>query len=315
MLVIFSHLVGLYVLSVAAFYDLRTTEVPDVVSLVGIAASLLIFGMASLSTGSLSPLFWSAGVGVVFAVFGWGMYYLGMWGGADAFAITVLGFAAPYGLTGPGLSHPVNLFLNLMIAGFLYTLGFAFYRAFRSGNILGKTYERILEREKRIAGQVVLAGLIGALGVLSLGLTGVIYFVSITAMIFLYQFLKVVESEEMRRKVALSEIEPGEVIDQDFDVRMGEIRKKNMVGKTLNWLEGLSPFSGVGGVLSGLEQKYGYSEIVGVTEEELEALREKGVDEVEVRSGVRFVPVFPVALLFTDVYGGGLSLLLALFSL
>ncbi len=315
MLVIFSHLVGLYVLSVAAVYDLRTTEVPDLVSLVGIAASLLIYGMASLSASSLAPLGWSLAVGTVFAVFGWTMYYLGMWGGADAFATTVLGFSAPYGLTGPGLLYPVNLFLNLMLAGFLYTLGFAFYRAFRSGKVFRKTYARILEREKRIAVQILLAGLIGALGVLSLGFTGVVYFLAITGMIFLYQFLQVVESEEMRKKIPVSKVEPGDVIDHGLDVDMGKIRKRNMVGKTVSSLRKVLPVSTEEGWLSGLEQEYGYSEIVGVTEEELEALRENGVEEVEVRSGVRFVPVFPVALLFTDVYGGGLSLLLAVFSL
>lgn len=315
MLVIFSHLLALSVLFTAAVYDLRTTEVPDWVSVIGVLGGLLLHAGASYATGSLEPLIWSLGVGAMFSVFGWGMYYAGMWGGADAFATSVLGFAAPYSIAGPGLMHPVNLFVNLMMAGFIYTLLYAFYRAARSGEVFSETYRRVLENEKRIGLQVLLAGLFSAALMVGLKINGFVYFAAITAMIFLYQFLKVVESNQMRTTVPVSELEEGDVIDRELDIGIGAVRERNMVGAVLDRTAEHWPVSPGRRLLRRAEHRYGYSEIVGVTSEEIQRLEENGVEEVEIRYGVMFVPVFPVALAVTDLFGGGLGLLVLLFSL
>jgi len=72
-----------------------------------------------------------------------------MWGGADAFAMSVLGFAAPYSLTGFGLIHSVDLFLNIMIAGFLYTIVFAFYQASKQPEVWKDTWDQIKKTGKK----------------------------------------------------------------------------------------------------------------------------------------------------------------------
>ncbi len=231
MLEIFSHTLGFAVLFVAAVFDLRTTEVPDAVAIVGLVGGVVLHGLTAYSVGSLEPLVWSLGVGSVFMVFGWGMYYLGIWGGADAFAIGVLGFTAPYSLSGPGVLHPINLFVNVMLVGFGYTLLAASYSALRSSHVLRETYIRIVRDEKKVSAGVLSAAAISALVHTYLGLNGYVYFTLLTGMIFLYYFLKVIENREMKREVEVSELEGGEVIATDLEVEIGEVREENMVGR------------------------------------------------------------------------------------
>lgn len=311
MLLLFSHVLGFLSLLIGGVYDLKTTEVPDWASIMGVAGGITLHAVYSYSTGSLEPLMWSLAVGAVFSIYGWGMYYYGMWGGADAFAMSVLGFAAPHGLSGQNLMYPVNLFVNLMIVGFVYTLVYAAYKAAISGNVLLDTRQRILEQESRISLEIVVAALFSALADIYLGVNGPIYFGFLLTMIFLYRFLRVLESSEMVRKMPVSELEVGDVIDQE-GVEMGGVRGKNLVG---NVLDRLKSFTGRdSGLLNHLEDRYGYSHIVGITEQEIEKLERSDVDEVEVKTGVRFVPVFPAALLITDVLGGGIYFLTMLVS-
>jgi len=56
-----------------------------------------------------------------------------------------------------------------------------------------------------------------------------------------------------------------------------------------------------GEVLAAEEEEGGM--IVGITEEEIQELDQ---DTVEIREGIRFIPVFPIALLMTDVLGVGI---------
>jgi Flp pilus assembly protein protease CpaA len=286
MFVTLSHTLAFAVLFLAAIFDLKTTEVPDSVSIVGVLGGIILHFMASLSAGfdintllnfSLilhnpvswiqalgDPLLWSLGVGLAFSIYGWGIYFLGMWGGADAFAMSVLGFAAPYSLTGFGLIHSVDLFLNIMIAGFLYTIVFAFYQASKQPEVWKDTWDQIKKQEKRVSAEIVGAGLIGFIGEYTGSFNGLFYFGFFLLLIFLYRFLKNIQDNLLSKEIPVSELEGGEVLAAE-------------------------------------EEEGGM--IVGITEEEIQELDQ---DTVEIREGIRFIPVFPIALLMTDVLGVGI---------
>lgn len=309
----FSHLLAFSALFIAAVSDLYTTDVPDIFGLVGVIGGVFLHAGASYVTGSLDPLLWSIGAGLMFSLYGWGLYLLGMWGGADAFAMSVLGFAAPYSLSGTGFLYGINLFVNIMLLGFIYSLLFAFYRAFQSGGVFRETLRRVEEQEKRIAGEILAAGMFSAF-VQYAGMKAVLYFVSMVTLIFLYRFFQALQDEAMSREVSVSELEPGAVVDLE-DIDIGIAREKNNLGKRIeSFRESLEDYSiPVSGSLKKMEERLGYPQIVGVTGEEIEELEGSSVEEVEVLSGARFVPVFPVALAVTDIFGGGLLVLLALF--
>lgn len=307
MLVVFSHILAFSTLFIAAVWDLYTTEVPDMTGIVGVTGGVLLHGLHSYFTGSLDPITWSIGVGLIFSLYGWGMYFLGMWGGADAFAMSVLGFAAPYSVSGIGLIHAADLFVNIMMIGLAYSVLFAFYKALRSGGLLGKTVNRIVANERRIALEIFLLAMISGMA-FYVKLDGFLYFAAGVSFVFFYRFLQVLEEEAMSSKVSIEELEPGDVIDSD--VLPGEkVRQKNLLGSSVSKLRLALPFDS--SYLENLENRIGYPEVVGVTEDEIESLESVDVASVEVKTGLRFIPVFPVALLVTDAWGGGLTFLLA----
>ncbi len=308
MLVIFSHLVAFSTLFIAALWDLETTDVPDLAGIVGVVGGIVLHALHAYYTGSLDPITWSVGIGAVFSIYGWGMYFLGMWGGADAFAMSVLGFAAPYSVSGTGLIHATNLFVNIMMIGLVYSVLFAFYQGLKSGGLVRKTLGRIRAQEKRISLEILLAGLLSGIG-FYVNLDGFLYFGAALFFIFFYRFLQVLEEDAMSSSTEISELEPGDVIDSAV-LPGEEVREKNMLGNAVSKFRKFLPFDS--GVMRDIEDRTGYPEVVGVTGEEIERLEDAGIDTVEVKSGLRFVPVFPLALLVTDVWGGGITFLLSM---
>jgi Flp pilus assembly protein protease CpaA len=308
MFILISHILGFLGLSAAAIYDLKTTEVPDAASIFVIVSGLLFHGLASWQQGSLTPLIWSVSAGLVFGLYGWGMYYFGMWGGADAFVMTALGFAAPFAInSAPSILYPANLFVNIMLVGFIYTIGFSIYKAARSENIGRKTFAKLAENRRRITlellGGIVISAAISAYT----SLNGAVYFGLIFGLIIATRFLKSIEESEMKTTLPVPEISEGDVVETE-KIDMEHVRKENLIGAAISRIEEVTGSK----KLASVREKYGYSEIVGITEDEIQRLEEQDIEEVEIKEGIRFVPSFPVALLITDTVGAGVFLMAAL---
>jgi len=284
MLVFLSHALAFTVLSVAAVRDLLTTEVSDKISIIGVIGGLGLHLAASipqmnfqtlLNTSILladpikwtmalgEPLIWSIGIGTALSIYGWGLYFLGLWGGADAFAMSILGFAAPYGLNGPGFIHVGTLFITILIVGFIYTIGYALYLS-RGKKPLKRTLSLIKQQEKRISIEILGAAILSALTSFSSVKISIAYFGFFLFLIFIYRFVKVVQDDMMTREIKVEDLEPGEVLAAD-------------------------------------EEKGG--KVKGITQEEIDQI---DTEKVNVREGVRFIPVFPIALLLTEIMGESL---------
>ncbi|MBC5793071.1 MAG: hypothetical protein H8Z69_03465 [Nanohaloarchaea archaeon] len=288
-----SHTIAFIVLSVAAVFDLKTTEVPDTVSIVGVLAGLglhltasiphmdfaVLTNLATLLSDPLiwfqalgDPLLWSIGAGAAFSVYGWGLYFLGMWGGADAFAMSVIGFGTPYAISGTGISFGISIFLNILFLGMIYSLGYAFYIS-TGNNALSKTWKTVRTQEKRISMEIMFAGLLSAFMSVTGFYVSLLYFGILLGLIFLYRYLKVIQDDLMTKKIPVSDLEPGDVLD-DTEEQGGKVK--------------------------------------GITEEQINSIDK---DKVRIKTGVRFIPVFPAALLLTELGIGGLSVIAFILSL
>lgn len=285
MFIVFSHITAFCVLFVASVFDLKTTEVPDTLSLIGVVAGIVLHLAASVRYMDYSvlssslvlsspvewvmalgePLLWSLGVGTVFSIYGWTLYYLGMWGGADAFAMSVLGFAAPYSVSGTGIMYPVSIFAAVLVTGFLYTFGFGIFKVLSHPDTVTNTWIEIRENEKRISLEILAAVFLSSLAALTDLWLGIIYFLSLLFMIFLYRLFQNIQEDLMVEEIPVDQLEGGEVLGED----------EELGGK-----------------------------IEGITEEDIDSIEE---DSVEVREGIKFIPVFPVALFLVDVAGFSVS--------
>lgn len=276
MLVLLSHAAGFASLLAASAYDLKNGEVPDYVSLIGIAAGLLLHGAASVQAGSIQPFLWSLGIGLGFLIMGWTAYLLGGWGGADALALGVLGFTAPYGLSGISSGYSIDMLINLLIAGLIITLIWSFYLAARKPEkVVKATIENMKEDKIRLPAEIVLSLGIAYFAA-SVGLNGEMYAIFFVTMLILIRFMRAIESEVFEVEKPVKDVEVGEIVDTE--ALDGRIR--------------------------------------GIEEDELEDLRsDEDVDTVKVKSGIRFVPVFPVALILTDFTSLGVGFLVSFFAL
>ncbi|MFB6180814.1 MAG: hypothetical protein ABEJ93_02965 [Candidatus Nanohalobium sp.] len=297
------------VLIINSLFDIFSEkgDVPDKFSLTAIAGGILFHSLYALETTSLRPLLFMLFVAFLYSLYGWLAYWKGLWGGADAMCLTAVGFAAPYSLNGPNTMFPVNFLINVMLIGFLYTIGFAFYKAVRSDSFFPQFKERVMNEKKRIPLEIIGAAAVSIVAYKA-QLDPLIYFAALVAIIFLYRFLKVLENTEMEAKIPLEEVEEGDIVFTE-KVDLEHTKKLNMVGLVLGKLENRWNSN----LIEKVKNRYGYSDIVGLDSKGLETLRKSSVEEVKVKEGIRFVPVFPAALLVTDIAGGGLMLLLTVF--
>jgi hypothetical protein len=249
----FSHILTFAMLFIAAVFDLRSEkgDVPDVFAATAVVGGVVLHAAQGYVIGSWNPLLYSLGVGAVFSLYGWFAYWKGMWGGADAFALSALGFGAPFmtlSLSG-AVQQGTTMIINLVLIASVYTIAFSLVRAYRSEGFVDELREKLYSDRKRILLELGLAFVV--FGILDPVSAAGIYAL-IAGSIFLFRFLRVVEDHALTEEVDAEELEGGEVLKDE--------------------------------------------RIRGVTEEELEDLDGK----VEVMHGLRFVPVFPAALLLTD---------------
>ena len=299
MLLEFSHIIAFSALFVSGLFDVFSEkgDVPSVFSVVAVVAGILLHIGYAWSISSFTPIFWMLGVGLVFSLYGWVAYWLGMWGGADALAMTVLGFAAPYSVSGPGFIHGLSLFVNIFVVSAVYAVLFAFYRFLKSKELRLGFFSSLRENKLVVGGELLLVGLVSVFQ--SSIVYSLVSFFVLSVLVLLFHLTRVLEDVEMSTEVSIGDVEVGDIIDTK-GLDLGRSRERNLVGKIFQSLDGF-----LNGLLSRsrfsvVEERMGYSEIVGLTEDELNYLKDQGVESLSVKEGLRLVPVFPAALVLTD---------------
>ena len=144
---------------IASYWDLKTTEVPDRIPYIMGGIGLAIYAIQSLLVWSPIPIFNSIISGAGLFAFGYVMYYLGFWGGADTKLLAAIGFLLPsiselsfgsllpkFGILFP---FPVTYTANVFVVGTVYMLLYAAVIAFRNRKII-QAFKKDLKTSRKM---------------------------------------------------------------------------------------------------------------------------------------------------------------------
>ena len=245
--------------SVAGLWDLKTTEVPDEIPAIMIIAGLSFWGLVALFTGDYAPLMSSAGLGTIVLLIGLALYKKGQWGGADAWILAAIFYMIP------NTGFLAGYILNFFFVSLAYMLVYSAVLG-----IIHKGTGRLFVRDVRKSWKYVVAIpliFVAAMAAFSAAVSDFSFVVSlpfagvslvILLMAVFWRYGVVVEKHIFRRKVNVTDLKKGDVVE--------------------------------GGIW------------VGLTEAEIRKIRAKK-KYVIIKEGVRFVPVFPITLAVTHLFG------------
>lgn len=268
----------------AAFFDLKTTEIPDKIPYVMAAAGLILYGIQSFMLWSYWPILSSIAWGLGLLGFGFLMYYFGQWGGGDAKMLSAIGFLIPEVPKGLGINlmfpFPLSFSFNVFLVGAVYMMVYALIISIMHKKIIFKFFSDMKASSKILSiGSMALFVsflLINLLleryfqigfDVVSTLKYSILPLILTIALYVIWKFAKVVEDVGFKKKIPVSKLRIGDVL---------------------------------------LESKLWE----GITEKELSKVKKSGRRFVVVKEGVRFAGAFPLALLFTIFIGDGLLLLM-----
>lgn len=257
----------------AGLWDLKTSEIPDSVCIAMIALGLSLFGLEGMLTGNWSGLIMSLVVGGAFLTFGLLMYFSGQWGGGDGELLVAIGVLLPaWPLTQISIfPMPLALFINLFFVGAIYAIFYALWLTAGNKKIRKQFFIKLRASMRAI--------IIAALGAAAIAVFVLWSFYALLLLVLaaalppLYILLKTVEAGFYRR-INTARLKPGDMIGQDIP----ELRINRRC-------------------------------IRGLTAAEIKQIR-KLRRYVTIREGVRFGPVFPIALVVTLVLGDLISFVL-----
>jgi len=174
--------------------------------------------------------------GVSFLAFGFFLYYTGQWGGGDAKILSSLGFLLPdFSLNKSVFPFPVSLLFNVFFLGTIYMIAYMIIFSIFNKRIF-RTFLDDLRQFRRNEIFLMIAVMVSITLILIptfpiIGFFRTIYsflgFFSLATFIyFLYKFVRIVERVGFRRKIKVSELKEGDVLE---DSKIWEGLKKEEV--------------------------------------------------------------------------------------
>jgi Flp pilus assembly protein protease CpaA len=274
LLAIFIALAGTII---ASYYDLKTTEIPDLLPIVMIIAGIVINALDFIFTKNFENLFLSLLNGILFAAIGFSMYFGGQWGGGDAFLLAAVGFLIPKNFfIRNDLPFFFSYLTNLFFLGSIYMIIYSIFYALKNK----KTIRNFKGQVKRFSWFFLFL------------------FISFLAISFLFSYVFF-----NRIDIVLSLLTPTLTCFLMLIWLFSKSVEKSFIKKIpVSQLK-------VGDVL--MESR----RWDGITEKEIEKIRKSGKKYVYIKSGICFAPAFPIALIFTILYGNSIAILLNLLSL
>lgn len=275
----FLVLTGFLGSSLAAYFDLKTTEIPDEIPLAMVVLGLLVRFGYSMFSGQWNFLLLPAMVGGGFFLFGLLMYYTGQWGGGDAKLLGALGLlmgTLPEGIVAVSF-FPLfmDFIINVFMVGATYIILYAFVMSLKNRDITNGFFKTLKKDVKEfILFSVLIITVIIVDVFLLWKIFGTVSFwlgsgIMVGGMCFylLWKFLRCVEKIGFMKKIETKNLKEGDMI--------GENIKKLKLNKKI---------------------------IRGLTKEEVRKIR-KLKKTIWIREGVRFGPVFPISIIVTLLFG------------
>jgi len=286
MLEILFFIVAIIGSAAAGFYDLKTTEIPDEIPYVMIVIGIVGHVIKSYLVWSYWPFLLSSIIGLSYLAFGFIMYYIGQWGGGDAKILSAIGFLVPVlpQQLNIELFFPFSLsfFFNLFLVGAIYMVVYAFALSFINKKIwtaffkdLKANARMILIYNSALVASIILMGLLFAryLKFLPLTIFTVLVLTVGITSAGLYVLWKFVKAVE--------------VVGFKKKIPVSKLRIGDVPDYFKKW--------------------------EGITEKEMRKIKKSGKKYIWIKEGVRFAPAFPIALIFTLVFGDGILVLMNFF--
>jgi len=250
---------------IASYYDLKTTEIPDYLPIVMIVAGILLNLSNFLITKNSEYLFLSIMNGIVFSIIGFSMYFAGQWGAGDAFLLAAVGFLIPKNFfLSEDFPFLFTYLVNLFFLGSAYMIIYSIVYAIREKNAI-KYFKSQIRK----------------------------FYWAIFVLFVLFLIVSSILSY---------------LIFDSINLKLVIISSVSSIALVILWLFSRSveksfvkriPISKlkVGDVL--LESK----RWDGITEEKLREIKKSGKKYVYIKTGVCFAPAFPIALIYTFLFG------------
>ena len=148
-------------------YDLKTSNVPDSVCLLMIAAGIILNTVYGFSTGNFTNLINSFVFGGIFLAFGLLMYYTGQWGGGDGELLVAIAFLVP-SLTLVKTTFPfsISFFINSFFVGAVYSIVYSLALVYRNPKLSKSFMEKMTNTNISVI-MIILFGMAVALLLLS----------------------------------------------------------------------------------------------------------------------------------------------------
>ena len=257
----------------AGIIDLKTTEIPDWIPYVMIGVGIAGNLVKSYLLWTYTPILLSVLVGLLFLGFGFMLYYTGQWGGGDAKLLSGIGFLLPQ-LSGirTFFPFPLSFFFNVFFVGAFYMIGYTVVMALMNRRILVAFAKDLKGRIKELLllnlGIIVFLGIIGVYTVNHLGIVTagdmLIFGGAVLAMtIGMFTLWRFAKAVE----------------DIGFKrkIKVSKLREGDVPDDSKIW--------------------------EGLTKDQVEKIKKSGKKEIVIKEGVRFGPVFAIALIVTVLAG------------
>lgn len=261
--------------ALAGYVDLRTTEIPDEIPVAMALFAFLWGGLAYITSGS-TVLLQSLLVGGAFFGLGFLMYYTGQWGGGDAKLLAAVGMlvpAAPVFAVNTLFPFALSFLLNVFLIGAVYIVLYSILISLPNTSVTRAFVRDVRGGWKQIGffGVALVAAVLVAVRMAGTTHQQTLLALSLVpgglGLFVLWRFLRIVERVGFQKRISVRKLRVGDMIGEDVP-----------------------------------ELKLSKRLLRGLTEQEVRAIR-RHRREVTIREGVRFGPVFTIALLFTLFFG------------
>jgi hypothetical protein len=196
---------GIWWLSLFSLFDIKRGEVEDPVLYTGlistILSTILVWSMQGFTVSGLAAV--AAGAG--FLAYGWFVYYLGGWGGADAIALGLAGFSA-VPLSNSIIDHYLGILTVFAVVTGLYVTGFVLREVARSRDVRLRLINEMQDS------RMELAGLFGVCGAAGYVISGVLGGGAGLLLPVLFVMAYAAQEEGLNRQKDIEEVEPGDII-------------------------------------------------------------------------------------------------------
>jgi len=282
--------VTLLFLLFASWFDLRTGEIPDEVTLGLSVVMLLVSGVYSILSYNFSFVLSAFTVGLLYFILGYGLHYLGEWGGGDVKLIAgvgcCLGFLNVLDYLNEGMMpYYVDYLINIALVSSPYVLVYTLVLGLMKPSVFSRFRKTL---SSKIVLFIVLFSFIPSVSAYLLDLGSLILlYLMIPLLVVLSVYLKTVEKEALQKTVGLDELQVEDVVAKDLVVDGEKIASSR--------------------------------DISGLSGEDIERIRGlcdegKIPSELRIKWGVRFAPIFLFAFLLSVTVGNALEVFVIYFA-